>query len=458
MASSFDYDLFVIGAGSGGVRAARVSAGYGARVAIAEEFRYGGTCVIRGCVPKKLLVYASSYRDSLSLANSFGWTIQGEQFDWTTLLANKDAEVDRLNRIYVELLKNAGVTLHSDRAELVGPHSVRVGDKIVRARNILIATGATPHTPDIPGIELGITSNEAFHLDTLPKHIVIVGGGYIGIEFAHIFRGFGANTTLVHRGNKLLRGFDEDVRDQVAHNLVQSDIHLQLQTEIRSIQKQNSGELSIVLSDDTTLKTDIVLFATGRQPNTQIGLSEIGIRLDRDRAVIVDQYSRTNIQHIFAVGDCTNRMNLTPVAIAEGQAFAQTVFGSCPTKIDYRFIPSAVFSQPPAAVVGITETEARMRYEAIDIYYARFRPMKLSLANAPHKTLMKLIVDTKTDRVLGAHMVGEDAAEIIQCIALLFKQELQNNSSTQPWRFIPLRRKNSSLCAPSQLNLAQPLA
>ncbi len=439
---TYDYDLFVIGGGSGGVRAARASANYGAKVAIAEEYRYGGTCVIRGCVPKKLFVYASSYRDNLNIAGSYGWTINDAQFDWSTLIANKDREIDRLNQIYINLLNKASVTMFDHRATLIGPHTLQVGDNTITAQRILVATGGTPNTLSFPGADLAITSNEAFHLEHFPNRVIVVGGGYIGIEFAQIFNGLGAQTTLVHRGEQVLRGFDEDVRTAVSSGLALHGVNLKLNTQIHKVTRPDSlhaegspqaegslqadgspqaegcGKLQVEFSDGSRDTADILMCATGRSPNTDIGLKELGVSLKPSGAIHVNPYSQTNIEHIYAVGDCTDRVTLTPVAIAEGQAFADTVFGGVQRKMNYDTIPSAVFSQPPAAVVGLAESEARKRYAKIDVYHSNFRPLRLTLAKTEQKTMMKLIVDAQTDRVLGAHMVGDDAAEIIQAVAI----------------------------------------
>ncbi len=420
----FDYDLFVIGGGSGGVRAARIAAEHGARVAIAESFRYGGTCVIRGCVPKKLFVYASEYRHTLADAAAYGWDTAGPaRFDWATLIANKDAEIDRLNGIYIKLLERAGVEIFHGRATLDDAHTVAIDGaepKRVTAQTILIATGSRPRLPHIPGGEHVITSNEAFHLPRLPAHITVVGGGYIAVEFAHIFAGMGASVSLVHRGAKVLRGFDDDVRADVTEGLAShSGVDNRLSNEINRIDKLPSGRLQATLKTGGTLETDVILCAIGRIPNTDnMGLEAIGVSLQDEGAVAVSAQSQTTVNNIFAVGDCTDRVNLTPIAIREGQAFADAQFGGGVAEVDYEHIPTAVFSQPPVGTVGLTEAQARERYGDIDIYLSRFRPMKYTLPGRQERTMMKLVVDRDSQRVVGVHMVGLDAAEMIQCVAV----------------------------------------
>ena len=417
----YDYDLFVIGAGSGGVRAARIAAGYGAKVAIAEEYRVGGTCVIRGCVPKKLLVYASHFHEDFEDARNFGWSVEGARFDWSALIAAKDKEIDRLNGIYKKLLAESGVALTEARAILVDPHTVELGGKRVTAEYILISTGAAPVMPSEPGAQLGITSNEAFHLSALPRRILIAGGGYIACEFAGIFNGMGAKVTQLYRGEQILRGFDDDVRNTLAAEMRKKGIDIRLKTIIKQTVKTAAG-LSLTLSDGTTLDVACVMYAIGRRPNTAtIGLKEAGVDCGADDAVRVDEYSQTSVPNIYAVGDCTNRLNLTPVAIREGHAFADTVFGKKPTAVDHHTVPHAVFSQPPASVVGLTEEAARLMYGAVDIYRSTFRPLKHTLSGRDEKTMMKLVVDRATQRVLGAHMVGLDAPEIIQSLAIAVK-------------------------------------
>jgi glutathione reductase (NADPH) len=417
----YDYDLFVIGAGSGGVRAARVAAGYGAKVAIAEEYRVGGTCVIRGCVPKKLLVYASHFHEDFEDARNFGWSVDGARFDWSALIANKDKEIDRLNGIYKKLLAESGVALTEARAALLDPHTLEIAGKRVTADTVLISTGAAPVLPSEPGAELGITSNEAFHLRELPRRIVIAGGGYIACEFAGIFNGMGAKVTQLYRGEQILRGFDDDVRDTLAAEMRKKGIDIRVKTIIRQTVK-TAGGLSLALSDDTTLEVDCVMYAIGRRPNTEgMGLKEAGVACGADDAVVVNAYSQSSVPNIYAVGDCTNRLNLTPVAIREGHAFADTVFGKKPTAVDHHSVPHAVFSQPPVSVVGLTEAAARLMHGAVDIYRSTFRPLKHTLSGRDEKTMMKLVVDRASQRVVGAHMVGLDAPEIVQTLAIAVK-------------------------------------
>lgn len=419
--AKYDYDLFVIGAGSGGVRAARMSAVYGARVAIAEESRVGGTCVIRGCIPKKLLVYASHFSEEFADAAGFGWTVPEPAFDWPTLIANKDREIDRLNGIYKKLLANAGVTLIEERATVIDAHSVEVAGRRITAETILVAVGSWPVMPREPGAEFGITSNEAFHLPELPRRIVIAGGGYIACEFAGIFNGLGSQVVQLYRGEQILRGFDEDIRAALAEETRKKGIDLRTHTIILETEKQDAG-YRLRLSDGSTLEADCILYAIGREPKTGgLGLEEAGVRLDAEGAVIVDKYSRSSVPSIYAIGDCTNRVNLTPVAIKEGAAFADTVFGNRPWAMDHDCIPSAVFSQPPVATVGLTEAEARRRFGAVDVYKSTFRPLKHTLSGRDQKTMMKLVVEREGQRVVGAHMVGADAPEIIQGIAIAVK-------------------------------------
>jgi glutathione reductase (NADPH) len=418
--SSYDYDLFTIGAGSGGVRASRIAATLGARVAVAEERYLGGTCVNVGCVPKKLLVYASHFREDFHDAAGFGWTVGDTRFDWSRLIANKNTEIQRLNGIYENLLGNAGVEIINGHARLLDAHTVAVGDKTYTADNILIATGGWPAVPDVPGVEHVITSNEAFFLDRLPERIVVVGGGYIAVEFAGIFHGLGSRVTQLYRGPLFLRGFDNDVRDTLAEEMRKKGIDLRFDAKVSRIEKAN-GALTVALADGSTVDADVVMYATGRLPKIQgIGLEEAGVRFNDAGAVVVDQYSRSSVPNIYAVGDCTDRINLTPVAIKEGQAVAETLYGGRPTKPDHANVPSAVFSQPPIGSVGLTEAEAA-EARPIDVYITRFRPMKHTLAGGDERTMMKIIVDRETDRVLGCHMVGGDAAEIIQGIAIALK-------------------------------------
>jgi glutathione reductase (NADPH) len=418
--SAFDVDLFVIGGGSGGVRAARIAAGYGARVALAEEYRMGGTCVIRGCVPKKLLVYASRFRDEFEDAAGFGWTMPEAHFDWATLIRNKDAEISRLENVYRGNLTGAGVEILDSRAVIEDQHTVHVlktGAR-VRARHILVATGAHPTLePPIPGGELGISSNEVFHLERFPERILVVGGGYIAVEFAGVFCGLGSRVTLLHRGDKLLRGFDEDIRSILGEAYAKRGIDLRLQRTVERLERRGDA-IAARLSDGSEVVADQVLAAIGRRPNTAgLGLETAGIAVDRAGAIPVDGYSQTLTPSIYAVGDVTNRANLTPVAIREGHAFADTAFGGRPTIVDHSLIPTAVFSSPEIGVVGMSEATARMRGEVV-IYKTSFRAMKATLSGRDERVFMKLIVDALTDKVLGVHVMGEGAGEIIQSIGI----------------------------------------
>jgi glutathione reductase (NADPH) len=417
----YDYDLFVIGGGSGGVRAARMSAGYGAKVAIAEEYRWGGTCVIRGCIPKKLLVYASHVHDEIADAAGFGWTIPEAQFSWPRLIENKDKEIGRLSAIYVDLLTKAKVQVIEARARLVDPHTVEVDGRRITAKTILVATGGKPERPQIPGIAHSITSNEAFHLPHLPKRVAVVGGGYIALEFAGIFNGLGAKTHLLYRGAPVLRGFDEDVRNFVSEELKKKGIDIRTRTEVDSIE-QHGTHLRLKLKGGETLDVDQVLYATGRVPNTaDMGLEAAGVDLDRMGVIRVDGHSKTSVDNIYAIGDCTDRLNLTPVAIKEAMAFADTVFGGKPWAMDHTNVAHAVFSQPSVATVGMTESEARSDGRLLDIYKANFKPLKATLSGSTERTFMKLVVDRESQVVLGVHMVGADAAEIIQSLAVAVK-------------------------------------
>lgn len=421
----YDFDFFVIGAGSGGVRASRMAAGYGARVGICEDYRVGGTCVIRGCVPKKLLVYASEFGEHFEDAAGFGWDVGARRFDWATLIANKDKEIDRLNGLYLQTLRNAGVELVNGRGRLKSAHEIEItgadGVRIVTADKILIATGGWPTMPDVPGIEHAITSNEAFHLPELPKRIAVVGGGFIALEFACIFHGLGAEVILLYRGEQILRGFDWDIRNTLADALRAKGMDLRVETNVTAIEKGAQG-LTLTLTDGSTFDVDAVMYATGRAPNTKgMGLEEVGVKLDGKGAVVVDEYSRSSIDNIYAVGDVTDRIALTPVAIKEGAAVAETLFADKPTTVDYADVPSAVFSQPTVSTVGLTEDEARQKLGAVDVYVSRFRPMKYTLPGRDERAIMKLVVDRATDRVVGAHMVGPDAAEIIQGVAIALK-------------------------------------
>ena len=425
----YDHDLFVIGAGSGGVRASRIAAGFGARVAIAEHYRVGGTCVIRGCVPKKLLVYASHFREDFEDARGYGWTVDGARFSWPHLIARKDAEIERLEGIYGRLLEGSGVELFRGKAVLEDAHTVRIGKRSVTAANVLIATGGWPHVPEFPGAELCMSSNEVFELKKMPEKLLVVGGGYIAVEFAGVFNGLGAQVTLSYRGERLLRGFDEDVRAHLAVEIEAKGIQLELQSELLGVARQPDGSLHARLRKggvETTLVCDGVLLATGRWPSTRgLGLEQAGVELDAVGAVVVDQYSRSSVPHIFAVGDVTDRIALTPVAIREGQAVATTLFGGgAPVPVDHRLVASAVFSQPPVGTVGLTEAEAQASCHEVHVYKTSFKPLKHTLSGRAERTFMKLVVDGPSQRVIGAHIVGEDAAEIIQGVAIAVKAGL----------------------------------
>ena len=412
--AKYDYDLFVIGAGSGGVSASRRAAAFGAKAIICEEYRVGGTCVIRGCVPKKLFTYAAHFAEDFEDAVGFGWQQAHPSFDWSTLIANKDAEIDRLNDIYIRMLNNAGVDLIEDRGVLVDAHTVEVGGKTVTAETILIATGARPFRPDIPGIEHTITSNEAFHLEDFPQRAIVVGGGYIAVEFAGIFNGLGSQVTQLYRGEQILRGFDDDVRHTLADEIGKKGIDVRVESDVQRIDKKDQ-HLDVTLNSGDIIAAHLVMYATGRNPNTDgVGLEEVGVELDGNGAIKVDEYSNTSIPNIYAIGDVTNRMNLTPVAINEGRAFAETLYAKQPRSLDYTNVPHAVFSNPSVGVSGLSEARARQQYGEVDIYKSKFRPMKHTLTGRDEQTLMKLIVDAATDRVVGVHMVGPDAAEIVQ--------------------------------------------
>jgi len=421
--AEYDVDLFVIGAGSGGVRAARVAAGHGARVMIAEEYRVGGTCVIRGCVPKKLLVYASRFSHEFEDAAGFGWTVSGAKFDWPTLIANKDKEIARLEAAYHANLARASVEIAESRAVVEDARTLRLlktGAR-VHAETILLANGAHPVLPLIPGVEHAITSNEAFQLAELPRRIVIQGGGYIAAEFACLFHGLGVDVTLVHRGEEILRGFDDDVRQHVRSEMVGRGIKVILGQTIASIEKQ-AHALQAVLASGEHHPADQVMFAIGRAPNIKnIGLEAVGVQANAAGAVVVDEYSRSSVPSIYAIGDVTHRLALTPVAIREGHAFADTVFGNKPTKPDHINVPSAVFCDPEIGFVGLSETQAREAGFALDIYREQFRPMKATLSGRATSVLMKLVVERASERVLGVHIVGEGAAEMVQLAAIAVK-------------------------------------
>ncbi len=421
--SQFDYDLFVIGAGSGGVRAGRLAAASGAKVAVAEEYRVGGTCVIRGCVPKKFMVYASEFPHYAHIAEGFGWSASGATFDWTRFREAKDREIARLSGLYVANLTRSGAEIIEGRAVLTGPNSLEVeGRGAVTAERILIATGGRPSRPEnLPGAELAITSEEAFDLPALPRSVVIVGGGFIAVEFAGIFNGLGVDVTLVYRGEQILRGFDEDVRSHVAAEIQRRGVKLVLGAHPLGISGRE-GALSCRLSDGQVLASDQVMLATGRRPHTRgLGLEAAGVETGPNGEIRVDEWSRTSAPSIWAVGDVTDRINLTPVAIREGAAFARTEFYGQPTRFDHEAVASAVFSQPPVGAVGLTEAEARAAYANVDIYRSRFRPMKETFYGGQEQALVKLVVDADSQRVLGCHVVGPDAPEIIQMAAVPLK-------------------------------------
>jgi glutathione reductase (NADPH) len=419
-----DYDLFVIGAGSGGVRAARIAANHGAKVMVAEEYRVGGTCVIRGCVPKKLLVYASRFSHDFEDAAGFGWSVPTPSFDWATLIANKDKEIDRLEAAYTANLEKAGVAIVKSRAMLDGAHGVRLtaSDTRVSAQQILIATGGRPSFGHrIPGIEHVISSNEAFHLPELPRRILIQGGGYVALEFACIFAGLGSDVTVVYRRDNILRGFDDDVRGLVRVEMEKQGITVITGHTVTAVEKTASG-LRSSLSDGRLIEADRVMFAIGRHPNIAgMGLEAAGVTVAPNGGIAVDDYSQTAVAHIHAIGDVTNRVNLTPVAIREGHAYADTLFGGKPTPIDHTFVPTAVFTEPEVGTIGLTESDALTRLPMVDIYKTTFRPLKATLSGRDTRVLMKLVVDAATDRVVGCHIVGPDAGEMIQLVGVAVK-------------------------------------
>lgn len=420
---AYDFDLYVIGAGSGGVRAARFAAGFGAKVAVAESRYLGGTCVNVGCVPKKLLVYGAHYAEDLEQASAYGWTTEEASFDWATLIANKDREINRLNGIYRNLLVNSGVVLHEGHARLTGPHEVEINGQRYTAEHIMIATGGWPVIPDIPGREHAISSNEAFFLKELPKRVIVVGGGYIAVEFAGIFHGMGAQTSLLYRGELFLRGFDGAVRKHLAEELSRRGLDLQFNADIKSIEKLADGSLEVELKDGRILATDCVFYATGRRPMLDnLGLEHTGVTLDEKGFVKVNEKYETAEPSILAIGDVIGRVQLTPVALAEGMAVARRLFKPEQYRlVDYRMIPTAVFSLPNIGTVGLTEEQAREEGKEVQVFESRFRPMKLTLTDCQERTLMKLVVDAQTDKVLGCHMVGPDAGEIVQGLAIALK-------------------------------------
>lgn len=419
--AEFDYDLFVIGAGSGGVRAARMSASLGARVAVAEDRYMGGTCVNVGCVPKKMLVYASHYREDFDDAAGFGWTVEPEKFEWHKLIANKDKEIARLNGVYESLLTNAGAKIFTGRATLIDPHTVAVNGKNITAERILVAVGGWPYVPEFPGSEHAVTSNEAFFLPELPRRALVVGGGYIAVEFAGIFNGLGSHVTQLYRGPLFLRGFDDDAREFLAQEIPKKGIDLRFNADVASITKQPGG-LNVKLTDGTTLECDVVMYATGRRPLTaNLGLEACAVKQDNNGAIIVDARYCTNVDSIYAIGDVTDRINLTPVALAEGMSLAWDLYSDDVKDVDYDFIPSAVFSLPNLATVGYTESQAREKFGAITVYRSSFTSLKHTISGSDEKSLMKLIVEDASDRVIGVHMVGPDAGETIQGMAIALK-------------------------------------
>jgi len=420
---NYDFDLYVIGAGSGGVRASRFAAGFGARVAIAESRYLGGTCVNVGCVPKKLLVYGAHYAEDFEQASGFGWTAQAPSFDWPTLIANKNREIERLNGIYRSLLVGSGVALHEGHARLVDPHTVEINGQRHTARHILVATGSWPFVPEIPGREHAITSNDAFFLENLPRRVVVVGGGYIAVEFASIFNGMGAQVTQLYRGELFLRGFDNGVRGHLREELVKKGVDLRFNTNVARIDKQADGALRVTLNNGATLDADCVFYATGRRAMVDnLGLENTRVQFTKNGFVDVDADYRTAEPSILALGDVIDRVPLTPVALAEGMAIARQLFRPDEyRRVDYSLIPTAVFSLPNIGTVGLTTEEARTAGHVVKVFESRFRPMKLTLTDSQEKTLMKLVVDAETDKVLGCHMVGPDAGEIIQGMAVALK-------------------------------------
>jgi glutathione reductase (NADPH) len=446
----YDFDLFTLGAGSGGVAASRRAGSYGARVAICEDNRIGGTCVHRGCVPKKLLVYGAHFREDLEDAAGYGWSLSEPGFDWKKLQAAKDKELERLDGVYRRLLRDSGVRLIEGRGRVVDGHTVEVGGQRYTAERILVATGSRPYLPDVPGIEHALTSDGALSLPELPRRLAIVGGGYIGVELAGIFNALGSQVRMLIRGDTVLRGFDNDVRALLTQEMRKKGIDLRSETFIRDIEKRPDGTLSLLTTMGDTLEADAVLYATGRRPNTEgLGLVEVGVRLDERGAVEVDEWSRTSVESLYAVGDVTDRINLTPVAIAEGRALAETLFHDNPTKMDHSGVASAVFSHPPVGTVGLTEHEAREHHAQLDVYVSNFRPMKHTLSGRDERTMMKVIVERASGRVLGFHMVGADAPEIIQGLAVALKcgvtkQQLDSTVGIHPTaaeEFVTMRDK-----------------
>jgi glutathione reductase (NADPH) len=421
--AQYDYDLFVIGAGSGGVRAARLAAELGAKVGIAEEYRIGGTCVIRGCVPKKLLVYGSRYGLEFAEAKAFGWTCKDLKFDWRTLIGNVRREVDRLNGVYTRILEKAGVDRFMTRAALENRETVHLGpgNAAVSAKTILVATGSHPMIPDLPGKEHLISSNECFELERLPDSIVIIGAGYIGMEFASIFRSCGVAVTVLHRGDQVLRDFDSDLRDGLAEAMRNRGIDLRMDSDVASVEKEGNG-YRVNLKRGGSVTADLVMAATGRMPTAAgFGLEEAGVKLGMNGCIVVDEFSKSSVDNIYAVGDVTDRKNLTPVAVHDANAFAETLFNNNPTPVDYTFIPTAVFSQPEIGTVGLSEEKAREMYGPVDIYKTSFRPLRSMVSGSTEKMMMKLVIDMKSDKVLGVHILGPDAAETVQMAAIALR-------------------------------------
>lgn len=425
---TFDYDLFVIGAGSGGVRASRMAAQQGVRVAVAEQQYLGGTCVNVGCIPKKLLVYASHFQELFRTSRGYGWTLEGEEFDWRRLIANKDREIERLNGIYANLLDQAGVTLFEERATLLSPQRVAVGDREITAERILLAVGGRPRLPDIPGIEHVVTSNEAFYLDELPRRIAIVGGGYIAVEFAGIFHGLGVETHLIYRGDRILRGFDEELRGELARQMLEQGIHIHFNTQVSAIEREKgvsrllTADGQPLASGGTALSFDQVMYATGREPNLDgLGLEHTRVRRSDSGHIMIDEFYQTDEPSIHALGDITGGLELTPVALAEAMTLVRHLYGGGSAPLDYQNIPTAVFSNPEIGTVGLTEEDARRQYPHVKVFRSQFRPLLQTLGGGTGKTLMKLVVDGDSDRVLGCHMLGDYAGEVIQGFAVALK-------------------------------------
>jgi glutathione reductase (NADPH) len=430
--SKFDFDLFVIGAGSGGVRAARIAAGHGARVGICESSRVGGTCVIRGCVPKKLLSYAAHFHEEFEDSAGYGWELGEARFDWSRLIENKDREIDRLNAVYLRLLENSGVKLFQSHGKLLDPNRVQVGEDVVSADKILIATGGRPWTPDIPGAEYSITSDEAFYLKSLPERVIVLGGGFIACEFAGIFNGLGSKVVQAYRGEQILRGFDHDVQETLAAEMKKKGIDIRLHINATELIRHSDGQITCKFDDGSQLQVDTVMFATGRVPNVRgLGLQVAGVHALPGGMIPVNEYSRTNLENVFAVGDVTNRVNLTPVALMEGHAFADSEFGGNPRPVNHDFIPSAVFSHPPIGTVGVSEKEAKIHYGELDVYKSVFTPMKHTLSGRDEKTMMKMIVQASSGKVIGLHVVGMDAPEIVQGFAVAIKSGLTKEQFDQ---------------------------